>query len=105
MHVTLYNQETGGFPQGSSRLDRFLQRPLCWPDRIPGTSPRDKIGTVSVVVSYKSLGSSHPSLTENRIIGDEVFPAIALDPAKITNAKIIQNFALTGSDVPSFIAI
>ena len=42
----------------------------------------------------------NPSLTEKSIIGYEVVPTIAHDPAKCPGTKIIQTAALTDSDAP-----
>ena len=47
----------------------------------------------------------NPSLTEKSIIGYEVVPAIAHDPAKCPGTKRIQTVALMDSDAPNFAAI
>ena len=47
----------------------------------------------------------NPSLMEKSIIGNEVVPAIAHDPAKCPSAKRIEKAALTGSDALSFAVI
>ena len=72
----------------SSRFNCSFQRSLCSPDLTPGITPSDQIVADGDVVSCRFL--AHPSLMEMSKIGEEVFRAIAYDPAKCLSTKIIQ---------------
>ena len=61
--------------------------------------------TKQLQLAYHAVHLVHPSLTENSIIGDEVFPVIVHIPVRCPRNERIQTAAFVGSGALSFTAI